>query len=95
MAGITLRQYQEEERRLAADEARRGLRFHVLVTVLVIIVLVAVNVAVGGFPWSAFAAFGMLVGVAFHAYFGVVHGDEAMQQHQAEVERHAGWPKAA
>lgn len=90
MDGIPLDLYKAEERRLAAREARIGLRIHSAVTVLVVIALALVNVFVASeFPWSVFPAFGMGLGVWFHWYFGVRHGEEFLLRHQNEIEREA------
>lgn len=87
MDEVTLEQYEAAERRLASREASRGIRVHGVITVAVIAVLVAVNIFLApAFPWSAFAAAGMLVGLGFHWYFGVRRGDELLRRHQQEVE---------
>jgi hypothetical protein len=88
MAETTLQLYKEQERLLAARGARHGFRVHGVVTLVVIAALVAINVLIAPeFPWSAFAAAGMLLGLFFHWYFGVHRGDEFVQRHQMDVER--------
>jgi hypothetical protein len=90
MNELTLERYRAQEREMAVREAKRGLRVHAGVTVLVTLVLVAVNVfVVPAFPWSVFPALGMAIGVWFHWYFGVRHGDQVVNRHQREVESEA------
>jgi hypothetical protein len=90
MSDVRLEIYKADERRMAAHEARRGIRIHVAVTVVVVAALGVVNVfAAPEFPWSVFPAFGMSLGVWFHWYFGVHHGEEFMLRRQEEVEREA------
>lgn len=90
MGDVTLDLYKAEERRMAAHEARRGIRVHAFVTVVVILALAVVNVFVAPeFPWSVFPALGMGLGLWFHWYFGVRRGPDFMARHQNEVESHA------
>jgi len=90
MNEVTLGLYKAEERRIAAHEARQGLRIHAAVTVIVVVALAVVNVFVASdFPWSVFPAFGMGLGVWFHWYFGLHRGEEFMIRHQEEVEQQA------
>lgn len=90
MGEVTLEVYKAEERHMAAHEARRGVRIHAFVTVVVVVALAVVNVFVASeFPWSVFPAFGMGLGLWFHWYFGLHRGEEFMARHQDEVERHA------
>jgi len=90
MSGVSLDQYKTEERRMAMTEARRGLRIHAGVTVLVCLGLAVVNVFVAPeFPWAIFPALGMSLGVWFHWFFGVQHGDEFIRRHQQDIERDA------
>jgi peptidoglycan/LPS O-acetylase OafA/YrhL len=90
MDQISLEVYEATERRLAVHEARRGLRIHAAVTVAVAVVLAVVNVFVAPeFPWAIFPALGMALGVWFHWYFGVRHGEEFLTRHQQDVEREA------
>lgn len=90
MTDVRLDQYKVGERLLAAREARKGLRIHAFVTVVVVIALALVNVFVASeFPWSVFPAAGMGLGVWFHWYFGVHRGEEFMIRHQDEVEQEA------
>lgn len=88
MSDVMLERYQRRERSMAARESQRGLRIHALVTALVVLALVMINVFVASeFPWSVFPAVGMSIGVWFHWYFGVRHGDTVLQQHQQQVQR--------
>ncbi len=90
MGDVTLEQYKSQERNMAVLGAQKGLRIHVAVTVVVVVALAVVNVFVASeFPWAVFPAAGMSVGVWFHWYFGVRHGDEFMQHHQEQVEHEA------
>ena len=90
MAGVTLEQYRVQERQIAARDAERGFRIHALVTVVVLAGLVALNVFVASeFPWVVFPAVGMSIGLWFHWFFGVRHGDEFMARHQEEIESEA------
>jgi hypothetical protein len=41
------------------------------------------------FPWSAFAVTGLLVGFGFHYYFGWMHADDNLMEHQLSVEHRA------
>jgi hypothetical protein len=86
----TLDDYQTTERRLAIEQARRGLTIHGAFTVIVCIGLVILNITVASeFPWSIFPVIGMAIGVAAHWYFGVRHGDEMLRHHQVDIERQA------
>ena len=90
MADVTLEMYEAAERGLAVNEAKRGLRVHGVVTIVVVAVLALVNVFVASeFPWAIFPALGMSIGLWVHWYFGVRHGDESVRRHQEEVERQA------
>jgi len=91
MSGVNHDLYKAEERRMAMTEARRGLRIHEAVTVLVCLGLAVVNVFFASeFPWAIFPALGMSLGVWFHWYFGVQHGDEFIRRHQEDIEREVG-----
>lgn len=90
MGDVTLERYAAAERRLAGDEGRTGLRIHATVTVVVALALAVVNIFVAPeFPWAAFPAVGMGIGVWFHWYFGVRRGDEFMRRHQEQVKQEA------
>jgi hypothetical protein len=90
MVGMTLEQYKVQERRMAARNAARGFRIHALVTVAVLALLVALNVFVASeLPWAIFPAIGMSIGLWFHWFFGVRHGDELVARHQDEIEAEA------
>lgn len=90
MPDLTLELYKAEERRLAADEARNGIRVHAAVTVVIVLALAVVNAFVASeFPWSVFPAIGMGLGVWFHWYFAIHRGEEFMRRHQDDVERKA------
>jgi 2TM domain-containing protein len=90
MATISLPAYEEAELALANSEARRGITVHAIITLVVSVVLVAVNILfVAEFPWSAFAVAGMVIGLGFHYYFGFLRVGETMAAHQQKVERMA------
>jgi hypothetical protein len=90
MATISLNQYEDAERSLARIEARRAVRAHAIIAVVVSIALIAVNILVAPvFPWSAFAVAGMGVGLAFHYFAGFLHVEEHLQAHQQQVELRA------
>jgi hypothetical protein len=90
MVGVTLEQYKVQERQMAARDAERGFRIHALVTVVVLVGLVALNVFVASeLPWAIFPAVGMSIGLWFHWFFGVRHGDEFMVRHQDDIEAQA------
>jgi hypothetical protein len=87
VASITLNQYEEAERSLAKVEAGRGVTVHGIITAVVSVALIVVNVLVApAFPWSAFAVAGMLLGLVFHYYFGLVRVEENTAEHQRMVE---------
>jgi amino acid transporter len=91
MTTISLDAYEEAERRLARVEGRRGIVVHGIITAVVSVALILVNVFVApGFPWSAFAVGGMLIGLGFHYYFGWLHVEENLTDHQRSVELRAG-----
>jgi len=88
MATISLNAYEEAEQALARVEARRGIRVHAVITLVVSVVLVAVNILFAAeFPWSAFAVAGMVIGLAFHYYYGFLRVGESMVAHQRKVEQ--------
>jgi hypothetical protein len=88
MEGLTLEQYLAAERQIAVHDARKGFGFHAAATVVVTVVLAAVNIFVAPeFPWAIFPAVGMGIGLWCHWYFGVRHGDDVMRHHQEDVER--------
>ena len=90
MTPISLSAYEEAERTLAMIEARRGITVHGIVTLLVSAALVLINVFVApAFPWSAFAVGGLLVGFGFHYYFGWLHLEDNLKEHQRSVELQA------
>lgn len=90
MGEVTLEFYNAQEWNTAGREARRGVRIHAAVTVVVVLALVAVNVVVAPeFPWSVFPALGMSIGLWFHWYFGVRRGEEFMRHNQEDVEQKA------
>jgi hypothetical protein len=90
MATVSLNAYEEAERTLARIEARRGITVHAVITLIVSIVLVAVNVFFASeFPWSAFAVAGMTLGLGFHYYFGFLRVGDTTAAHQRKVERMA------
>ena len=90
MTTISLDTYEEAERNLAWVEARRGVTVHAIITVVVSVVVIAINVlAAPAFPWSVFAVAGMALGLGFHYYYGFRHVDENVTEHQQTVELHA------
>ena len=87
---ISLEAYEEAERTLARAEERRGITVHAIITVIVSVALIAFNVLVApAFPWSAFAVVGMALGLGFHYYFGFLHVDKNVMEHQQTVESRA------
>ena len=96
MTDVRLQLYKEEEREAAAKEGRVGFRAHAVITAIVAVALVVVNITLlPEFPWSVFAVAGMLIGLWFHWYFGVLRGDEMLRRHQDEIERHIDERRAA
>lgn len=90
MRVVTLSAYEEAERDLAREGARRGFVVHAAISVTVWIVLVALNVLVASeFPWAAFPVLGMSVGLFAHWFFGVKRVESTTRAHQLEVERRA------
>jgi hypothetical protein len=90
MPTITLQDYEKAERLIAREEAGVGLTVHGIVTLLVATLLVVLNITIaGGFPWSAFAVGGMLVGLAAHWWFGFTKLDDQMRRQQRRTEARA------
>jgi len=90
MTTTSLNAYEAAERTLARIEARRAIAVHGIVTALVSVALILVNVLVApAFPWSAFAVGGMLIGFGFHYYFGWLHVEDNLKEHQHSVELRA------
>ena len=90
LSGLTVERYEQAERSIAHDEARIGLTVHGIVTAVVSIALVIINVTVAeGFPWSAFAVAGMVLGLAAHWWFGSHKLDEQLTAQQYKVEARA------
>lgn len=90
MTTISLNAYEDAERTLAKAEGRRGVTVHAIITAVVSIALIVVNVLVAPeFPWSAFAVAGMLMGLGFHYYFGLLHVERNVAEHQSRVELRA------
>jgi hypothetical protein len=84
---ITLQEYEQAERVLAHEDADRGLIAHVVVTVLVSALLIAINFTLADeFPWSAFAVGGMTIGMLAHWWFGYrnLEADLTARQHKVE-----------
>jgi low affinity Fe/Cu permease len=87
---VTLKAYEEAERRLAQVEGRRGFMIHLCITVAVWAVLVPVNIFLApAFPWSAFVVAGMTIGLIVHYVFGVRLVQETTVDHQRRVEQQA------
>ena len=90
MTTTSLNAYEAAERTLARREARRAIAVHGIVTALVSVALIIVNVLVApAFPWSAFAVGGMSIGFGFHYYFGWLHVEDNLKEHQHSVELRA------
>jgi hypothetical protein len=90
MTTISLNAYEDAERMLARTEGRRGVIVHAIITAIVSVVLIVINVfAAPEFPWSAFAVGGMLIGLGFHYYFGLLHVEQNVIAHQERVELRA------
>ncbi|HEX7165570.1 MAG TPA: 2TM domain-containing protein [Acidimicrobiales bacterium] len=86
----TLEAYKRAEVTAAKEESRRGFTVHLVITLIVWAILIAVNVFVASeFPWSIFPVVGMTIGLLAHWYFGVVHVDASVQKHQRDIERRA------
>lgn len=83
---VTLEQYEQAERTLFLHEGRIGLRVHAVVTAVVVTSLVLVNIIVANeFPWSAFVALGMSIGLFFH-WFGYRRAETDIRDRQARIE---------
>jgi hypothetical protein len=96
MRELTLQEYEAAERALAAEQARRGLWIHALVTLLVSAAVITINVVVAPeFPWSPFPVVGMSIGLFMHYLFGVRWLGETIARKQEMIERRAAEGKAA
>jgi hypothetical protein len=85
---ITLQEYERAQRMLAQEGGRKGLIAHGVVTVLVSVLLVAINFTLAdAFPWSAFAVGGMTIGMLVHWWFGYrkLEADLTARQHEIEA----------
>ena len=90
MSDLTLKAYQDAEIAASRDAARRGFTIHLAISVVVWLVLIAVNVFVADeFPWSIFPVAGMAIGLFAHWYFGVTHVESSVLERQQEIERRA------
>lgn len=95
MSDVRLELY-KEERQFTAKEERVGFHAHAVVTAIIAVALAVVNIILfPEFAWSVFAIGGMLIGLWFHWYFGVLRGDEMLRKHQDEIERHIDERRAA
>ena len=57
---------------------------------VVSVLLIVINLTFADeFPWSAFAAGGMTIGLAAHWWFGYRHLDTALTTHQHKIEDRA------
>ena len=89
-APLSLTEYEEAERRLSTDDAKRGFVIHAWVTVIVVATLVVINVTVASeFPWSIFPAVGMSVGLFFHYMFGVRGVEQTIQDRRDRIKDRA------
>jgi len=87
---ITLTDYEEAERLMAAAEARRGILVHATISFLVAVAMVVINVVVAPqFPWSPFPVVGLSIGLLAHYVFGVHRLKLSIREHQQAVERRA------
>ncbi len=90
MTSISLNAYEDAERTLARIEARPGIIVHGVITAVISVGLIIVNVLVApAFPWSTFAVGGMLIGFGVHYYFGWLHAEDNLREHQHSVELRA------
>jgi hypothetical protein len=89
MTELTLEAYERAERDLKMHDARVGMIWHAVVTVLVWAVIIPINIFLAsGFPWSLFVIGGMAIGLFFH-WFGYRHTEQDIHKQQASVEAHA------
>jgi hypothetical protein len=71
---------------MAHESATTGVVVHGIITLLVGVGLIVINITLAPeFPWAAFAAGGMLIGLLAHWWFGYVKLDEQQQK----IEAHA------
>jgi type III secretory pathway component EscV len=86
---VSLEQYEQAEREESMRVARVGLQVHAIVTMIVVSALVIVNIAVADeFPWSAFVALGMGLGLFFH-WFGYRRAETDVPARQLRIEAQA------
>jgi hypothetical protein len=86
----TLQNYQQAERAIAHEGARRGLIVHGIVTGLVSALLIVINITVAdAFPWSVFAVGGMTIGLLAHGWLGYRKLETEMTARQLEIEERA------
>lgn len=86
---VTLERYEQAEREVSLREARIALRVHAIVTVVVVVALGVVNIAIANeFPWSAFVAAGMGLGLFFH-WFGYRRAETDICARQERIEARA------
>jgi len=84
---MSISDYQDAERALAHDEARRGFLVHAVITLVVWAIVIPINVFLADeFPWSAFVVAGMSIGLAVHYIFGVRLVDRSLTVHHLAVE---------
>ncbi len=89
-ANITLHDYQAAERAITHENATTGVVVHGIITLLVGAGLIVINITLAPeFPWSAFAAGGMLIGLLAHWWFGYVKLDEQLTKQQQKTEARA------
>jgi hypothetical protein len=86
MTELTLEAYERAERELKMRDARVGLTWHAVVTVLVWAVIIPINIFLAGsFPWSLFVIGGMAIGLFFH-WFGYRHTEGDIRKQQGLTE---------
>jgi hypothetical protein len=93
---ITLDEYKNAERVIAHDRARFGFLVHAIITILISILLVVINFALGDdsaapdqVPWSVFAIGGMGLGLAAHLWFGYLNLEIDLKKQQQQAEERA------
>jgi hypothetical protein len=92
MTTLTLEAYERAERELKMHEARAGMVWHAVATVLVWAVVIPINIFLAtGFPWSLFVVGGMGIGLFFHwVGYRRTEQDIATQQAAAEARARTG-----
>lgn len=87
---VTLDDYEKAQRAMAQEGATTGVVVHGIFTLLVSAALIIINILLApGFPWSAFAVGGMVLGLLAHGWFGYVKLDDQLTKQQQETEARA------